>query len=126
MLISSTQYFKQSTLADYARVPVSQFGAALLRGMGWKEGTPATRHASRALTAPTKAHVPESRPALLGIGAKSLESVMGPGETGKGGKRKGAREEMRFVPLLKRDKGVGEGSESSRSVSLSFLFFFSP
>ena len=27
-----------STLEDYERVPVEEFGAALLRGMGWKEG----------------------------------------------------------------------------------------
>ncbi|KAF7375918.1 Pre-mRNA-splicing factor spp2 [Mycena sanguinolenta] len=32
-----------ATLDDYNRVPVEQFGLALLRGMGWKEGTAASR-----------------------------------------------------------------------------------
>ena len=46
-----------ASLEDYARVPVAQFGAALLRGMGWdgKEDKP---------------YLPEARPSLLGIGAK--------------------------------------------------------
>jgi len=46
-----------ASLEDYARVPVAQFGAALLRGMGWdgKEDKP---------------YLPEARPALLGIGAE--------------------------------------------------------
>lgn len=28
----------EATMEDYERVPVDQFGAALLRGLGWKEG----------------------------------------------------------------------------------------
>jgi hypothetical protein len=28
----------QASLEDYERVPIEAFGAALLRGMGWKEG----------------------------------------------------------------------------------------
>lgn len=31
---------EQSTMNDYDSMPVSQFGAALMRGMGWSEGTP--------------------------------------------------------------------------------------
>jgi hypothetical protein len=31
---------KEMELEDYDRVPVEAFGAALLRGMGWKEGNP--------------------------------------------------------------------------------------
>ena len=57
----------ESTLEDYEKVPVHQFGAALLRGMGWKDGMPA----SRTRNGPTTPYVPESRPALLGIGAKA-------------------------------------------------------
>lgn len=30
----------KSTLEDYERVPIEQFGAALLRGMGWEKGKP--------------------------------------------------------------------------------------
>ena len=28
----------EATMEDYERIPVDQFGAALLRGLGWKEG----------------------------------------------------------------------------------------
>ena len=51
-----------ASLEDYERVPVAQFGAALLRGMGWdgKEDRP---------------YLPEARPALLGIGAKEQEQT---------------------------------------------------
>ena len=67
------------TLADYERVPVSQFGAALLRGMGWKEGTAA----SRKNKGPVEPYLPQSRPALLGIGAKEKE-VLDDGSQKKG------------------------------------------
>ncbi|TIA86678.1 hypothetical protein E3P99_03600 [Wallemia hederae] len=58
---------EESTLEEYSRVPVDQFGAALLRGMGWKEGTAA----SRTRTGPTEPYLPDSRPSLLGIGASA-------------------------------------------------------
>ena len=29
---------EQSSLDDYEQVPIEQFGLALLRGMGWKDG----------------------------------------------------------------------------------------
>jgi len=29
---------EESSLEDYEQVPIEQFGLALLRGMGWKEG----------------------------------------------------------------------------------------
>lgn len=50
-----------ASLEDYARVPVAQFGAALLRGMGWKAKKD------------SELYLPEARPALLGIGAKEQE-----------------------------------------------------
>ncbi|KAG5651003.1 hypothetical protein H0H81_010262 [Sphagnurus paluster] len=87
-----------ATLDDYARVPVSQFGAALLRGMGWKEGTAATRKPGKGLVEP---YLPEARPALLGIGAKERE-VLDDGSRKKGGAIK--RPEKRYVPLVKRDR----------------------
>ena len=31
---------EQSNLDDYDNMPIEQFGAALIRGMGWKEGAP--------------------------------------------------------------------------------------
>ncbi len=50
-----------ASLEDYARVPVAQFGAALLRGMGWKGNKDAGLY------------LPDARPALLGLGAKEQE-----------------------------------------------------
>lgn len=50
-----------ASLEDYSRVPVAQFGAALLRGMGWKAKKD------------SELYLPEARPALLGIGAKEQE-----------------------------------------------------
>ncbi|KAI9595325.1 DExH-box splicing factor binding site-domain-containing protein [Syncephalis fuscata] len=58
-----------STLEDYEDVPVEEFGAALLRGMGWKEGQGIGRgHRDRN---PTTIGT-EQRPRLLGLGAKPL------------------------------------------------------
>lgn len=101
-----------STLEDYARVPVSQFGAALLRGMGWKEGTAASRKPGKGIIEP---YLPEARPALLGIGAKERE-VLDDGSK----KRKGQnnRPERRYVPVMRRERedtpGSGSGSGRDR------------
>jgi len=85
-----------ATLDDYARVPVSQFGAALLRGMGWKEGTAATRKTGKGLVEP---YLPAARPALLGIGAKEREVL------DDGSKKKVAgRPERRYVPVIKMER----------------------
>ena len=102
--ISETDALKQdveelpdaATLEDYARVPVSQFGAALLRGMGWKEGTAASRKPGKGLVEP---YLPSARPALLGIGAKEQE-VFDDGS--KNNKRK--RPERRYMPVVKQDR----------------------
>jgi hypothetical protein len=55
-----------STLEDYERVPVEEFGAALLRGMGWKgpsaDGKTAVKEVKR-------------RQNLLGLGAKELKDA---------------------------------------------------
>lgn len=103
----------QSTLEDYARVPVGSFGIALLRGMGWKEGTAASR-TGRA--GPVEAFVPTARPSLLGIGAKPMAEVLGE-EKGKNGKvvRRDKREDMKYVPVLRKEK-EGSASGSGRSV----------
>ncbi|KAK1225303.1 DNA primase large subunit Spp2 [Marasmius sp. AFHP31] len=83
-----------ATLDDYGRVPVAQFGAALLRGMGWKEGTAASRK-GKGIVEP---YIPESRPALLGIGAKEMETF------DDGGKKGSSRPERRYVPVVKKDR----------------------
>lgn len=114
VLTGSTRH--QSSLDDYARIPVGTFGLALLRGMGWTPGTAASR-TGRA--GPVEAFVPSSRPALLGIGAKPMAEVLGV-EKGKNGKpvRVDRREEMKFVPLIKRERE--SASSSARSVRSLF------
>lgn len=105
-----------ATLEDYARVPVSQFGAALLRGMGWKEGMAASRKPGKGLVEP---YLPESRPALLGIGAKEREAL-DDGSKKRGGA--GKRPERRYVPLIKKDRddsGSGSGGRERRERSRS-------
>ncbi|KAG6886316.1 hypothetical protein C0993_006726 [Termitomyces sp. T159_Od127] len=102
--VSEAEAYKQdveelpesATLDDYARVPVSQFGAALLRGMGWKEGTAATRKPGKGMVEP---YLPEARPALLGIGAKEQE-VYDDGSK----KKRATRPEKRYVPLVKKER----------------------
>jgi len=105
MPISETDALKQdveelpdaATLEDYARVPVSQFGAALLRGMGWKEGTAASRKPGKGLVEP---YLPSARPALLGIGAKEQEVF----EDGSKKNNKIKRPERRYMPIIKQDR----------------------
>ncbi|KAI0370496.1 hypothetical protein BV20DRAFT_943991 [Pilatotrama ljubarskyi] len=100
----------EASLEDYERVPVSQFGAALLRGMGWKEGTAASKK-GKGLVEPW---LPQARPALLGIGAKEKE-MFDDGSKKKGGK---ARPERRYVPVIKKERREGtEGESGSRSGS---------
>ncbi|KAF9495292.1 hypothetical protein BDN71DRAFT_1482738 [Pleurotus eryngii] len=88
-----------ATLTDYERVPVSQFGAALLRGMGWKEGTAASKK-GKGMVEP---YLPEARPALLGIGAKEKEAL-DDGRPKKGGSK---RPEKRYMPVVRKER---EGS----------------
>lgn len=95
----------EATLNDYDRVPVSQFGEALLRGMGWKPGEPASRNKKRGIVEPW---LPPSRPALLGIGAKERE-VFDDGSTGR---RAPSRPDRKYVPLLRKES---DRSSSPRS-----------
>lgn len=105
-----------ATLEDYARVPVSQFGAALLRGMGWKEGTSASRKPGKGLIEP---YLPTARPALLGIGAKEQE-IYDDGSK-KSGKSK--RPDRRYMPIIKQERsdtpsnGTRDRSRSPRRPS---------
>ena len=57
-----------STLEDYERVPVEEFGAALLRGMGWNEDDSKKGRAER----PKEV---KRRQNLLGLGATELKGV---------------------------------------------------
>ena len=89
----------QASLADYERVPVALFGAALLRGMGWKEGTAASRTRSGRV----EPWLPAARPALLGIGAKERPAEDIPGAA-KG--KLGAKPERRYVPVVRLERDV--------------------
>ena len=95
----------EATLEDYERVPVSQFGATLLRGMGWKPGEPASRNKNRGIVEPW---LPPSRPALLGIGAKEREVF----DDGSDRRRGPSRPERRYVPVLRKES---DRSSSPRS-----------
>ncbi|KAI9098785.1 DExH-box splicing factor binding site-domain-containing protein [Phlyctochytrium arcticum] len=55
----------EPTLADFERVPVEEFGEALLRGMGWEKGKPVGKNAT-GLVEPV---ISKPRPHLLGLGA---------------------------------------------------------
>ena len=95
---------ESSTVADYEAVPIEEFGAALLRGMGWKEGGGVGR-ARRTAVAPKAA---EKRPNLLGVGAKQTpEGLEELGAWGKGAK-KGPRTREAYNPVVMRNTKTGE------------------
>lgn len=104
-----------ATLEDYARVPVEQFGAALLRGMGWKEGMAA----SKTRKGPVEPYVPVSRPALLGIGAKERPVEDTTPANGNFGPQ---RPEKRYVPVVKRARDGTIITNDPQPVSLSHPF----
>ncbi|KAH8549313.1 DExH-box splicing factor binding site-domain-containing protein [Umbelopsis sp. PMI_123] len=60
---------EETTLEEYDEVPVEQFGAALLRGMGWKEGQ-SLGGGKAGASEPLAAKNFVRRDALLGLGAK--------------------------------------------------------
>lgn len=118
--VSETEAFQQdvqilpesATLADYERVPVSQFGAALLRGMGWTPDGPAGKGKHLKGKKAIEPYLPSARPALLGIGAKEKEVL----DDGDLRKKKMGRPEKRYVPVIKRE---GDEARTSRSGSRS-------
>lgn len=118
--VSETEAFQQdiqilpesATMADYERVPVSQFGAALLRGMGWTPDGPAGKGKHLKGKKAMEPYLPSARPALLGIGAKEKEVL----DDGDPRKKKMGRPEKRYVPVIKRE---GDEARTSRSGSRS-------
>ena len=94
-----------ATLDDYDRVPVEQFGAALLRGMGWKDGDGIGVNKGKKMV---KTKIPERRPALLGIGVDPKDAAVAQ-EMGSWGRaaKKGAEVKV-YNPVLLRDKKTGE------------------
>ena len=102
-----------ATAQDYERVPISAFGAPMLRGMGWTDGAVASKSDKRRKGGLTELYFPQARTALLGIGPKEQEA-MDDGSRKK--KQKGA--DMRYIPVARKESGRGEDA-SSRSGSVS-------
>jgi len=88
------------TLAAYEATPIEGFGAALLRGMGWKGEETAGKT--------TKPKEVKRRPALLGVGAKA-DAAVGI-ELGEWGVSKGKDKKMMqdYNPVALRNKKTGE------------------
>lgn len=84
----------ENTEEDYDKVPVEQFGAALLRGMGWKGDKPKPSTEPKEVSHRQKG-------ALLGIGSKPIEKEIEEELMGKRGTKLS-------VPLLRRDRITGE------------------
>ncbi|KAH7313411.1 DExH-box splicing factor binding site-domain-containing protein [Stachybotrys elegans] len=70
-----------STVADYEAMPAEEFGAALLRGMGW-DGQVGSN---------AKAKDVKRRPKLIGLGAKALNGDEDLGGWNQSGKKKSSR-----------------------------------
>ena len=97
------------TLETYSAIPVEGFGAAMLRGMGWKEGM----GAGKKRDGPSNASLVKKRPELLGLGAKERSVTPSAGVGGKGGSQpRRERPEMKYMPLVKRETGGGSRSGS--------------
>lgn len=92
------------TLEAYEATPIEGFGAALLRGMGWKDGEAIGRNGIVAKPKEVK-----RRPALLGIGAKEEAAVgIELGAWGNKGKGKGKQNAPIYNPVTLRNKHTGE------------------
>jgi hypothetical protein len=98
------------SLSDYAAVPVEEYGAAMLRGMGWKG--PSTTPSSLSTKNGKKPLPPPKRPALLGIGADPNAAAQAE-ELGAWGKTSssranGRKEPTMFIPVSMKNKKTGE------------------
>ncbi|KAG9949288.1 hypothetical protein KCU85_g4360, partial [Aureobasidium melanogenum] len=95
------------SLSDYAAVPVEEYGAAMLRGMGWKG--PSSNPSKPTTANGKKALPPAKRPALLGIGADPNAAAQAEelGAWGKSSSR-GRKEPTMFIPVSMKNKKTGE------------------
>lgn len=98
-----------ATLDAYEATPVSDFGAAIMRGMGWKDGGPVGKQRTQGTTT-SKPRIVERRPALLGIGAKEVPTGVGDDELGAWGKgAKGKRRtDLTYNPVILKNSRTGE------------------
>ena len=90
---------ESSTLDDYSNMPVSEFGAAMLRGMGWTgEGKDKKN---------IQPWLPQSRPSLLGIGAKEKEIF------DDGSKKKlFGKPDKKYIPVIKKERQANSSASS--------------
>ena len=102
----------ESTLADYERVPIELFGEAMLRGMGHVPGKAASKSGAGRI----EPYIPESRPALLGIGAKPRPQDE---NEDKNGKKRFTRPDKRYVPVVKAERNGSDASSRRTSRSRS-------
>ncbi|MCO5565418.1 hypothetical protein L7F22_019091 [Adiantum nelumboides] len=100
------------SLSDYANMPVDDFGAALLRGMGWKEGMGAGKQRQGPINAPEV----KKRAALLGLGAKERESPVQSGSSNRSSSSR-HKPERRYVPVTRKERDEEGGKEESHSRS---------
>jgi hypothetical protein len=96
---------EQASMDDYERVPVAQFGAAMLRGMGWSEGQAAGKDGKKGRP-DVQPWLPERRTALLGIGAKEKEVF----DDGDPRAKKKGKPSMKYIPIIKKEKEKEGGS----------------
>ncbi len=84
---------------DYSEIPVEEFGAAFLRGLGQEVDEKTT-----------KLKKTEKRPSLLGLGAKAIGDVIPGLESvrGKDGKRKDNERNLVSVPAVRKNIRTGE------------------
>ena len=88
-----------ATLDDYTDMPVSEFGAAMLRGMGWTGDGKGKKN--------VQPWLPQSRPALLGIGAKEKE-VFDDGSK----KKLFGKPDKKYIPVIKKERPTGSSASS--------------
>jgi hypothetical protein len=88
------------SLAAYEATPIEGFGAALLRGMGWKDGDTTGKAGTK------KPKETKRRPALFGIGAKE-EAAVGVELGAFKAKGKG-KTAVQYNPVTLRNKHTGE------------------
>jgi hypothetical protein len=94
------------TEADYDAVPIEEFGAAMLRGMGWKDGEAIGKKRGQQ---PIKPRVIERRPDLLGVGAKPAQALgVELGEWGSVAKKHDKKLAKAYMPVVLKNKKTGE------------------
>ncbi|TPX35375.1 hypothetical protein SmJEL517_g02363 [Synchytrium microbalum] len=108
----------EPTLDEYDKVPVDQIGAAMLRGMGWKEGEGLGKN--KTVVTPI---LSARRPALLGLGAKPQPIVENKADKRRIPKPNEYKPEKAVdtppPPSLSRRKGSAESDEDA-DVALDF------